>query len=187
MKTTISAIALVVLVLGTAQQAMATLNSNSTVEDGIEYYVQTDKSVYNLGENVEMLYRVTNLRDEDVTFGFPHSPVWNFWVKRDEEYIWRAINGWYAKPTEFTLSPGESKEFPAFSSPYVWDMRDNENNLVTVGGCSVIGGFHAGSEGYEYSKVAVPIQIIPEPATLLLLTIGAVWIRVVKRKPYHKS
>jgi len=29
---------------------------------GIEYYMQTDKSVYKLGEKVKMLYRVTNLK-----------------------------------------------------------------------------------------------------------------------------
>ena len=33
--------------------------------------MQTDKSVYNLGENVEMLYMVKNLGSEDVRFGFP--------------------------------------------------------------------------------------------------------------------
>lgn len=68
MKKIIPAIALVVLVLGTASFAMAIPDSNSTVLDDIEYYVQTDKSVYDLGENVEMLYRVTNLGDEDETF-----------------------------------------------------------------------------------------------------------------------
>jgi hypothetical protein len=57
---------LVVLVLGTAQVAKANLvNSNSIIQDGIEYYIQTDKFVYDLGENVEILYRVTNLRDEE--------------------------------------------------------------------------------------------------------------------------
>jgi hypothetical protein len=58
--------------------ASATVNSNSIIQDDIEYYIQTDKSVYNLGEDVEMLYRVTNLRSEDVEFYFPNSPAWNF-------------------------------------------------------------------------------------------------------------
>jgi hypothetical protein len=58
--------------------ANATVNSNSIIQDDIEYYIQTDKSVYNLGEDVEMLYRVTNLRSEDVEFYFPNSPAWNF-------------------------------------------------------------------------------------------------------------
>ncbi len=47
--------------LALAGSAKATLiNSNTVVEDEIEYYVQTDKSVYDLGEDVEILYRITN-------------------------------------------------------------------------------------------------------------------------------
>ena len=165
MKTKISLIIAVVIVLSLSGMAGANLvNSNSKLEDGIKYYIQTDKFVYNLGENVEMLYRITNLRDEDVTFGTPHTPPWNFWVQKDANDIWRAVNGWYAMPTIFTLGPGESKDFPHSTSPYVWNMRDKDNNLVNAGQYSVIGGLYAGSEGYEYSKVAVPIQIIPEPA-----------------------
>ena len=41
------------------------VNSNSIIKDNIEYYIQTDKSVYKLGEKVEMLYRVTNKRGEE--------------------------------------------------------------------------------------------------------------------------
>ena len=45
----------VVLVLAFAGMAGATIvNPNSIIIDEIEYYVQTDKSVYDLGENVEI-------------------------------------------------------------------------------------------------------------------------------------
>jgi len=62
------------VVLALAGCANATLrttlvDSNSIVEYGIEYYIQTDKSVYNLGESVEMLYRVTNVTDGNVKIG----------------------------------------------------------------------------------------------------------------------
>ena len=36
------------------------LNSNSFIKENIEYYIQTDKKDYKLGENVGMLYGVTN-------------------------------------------------------------------------------------------------------------------------------
>jgi hypothetical protein len=173
MKTIISAIALAVLLLGIAPFAMAIPDSNSIVRDGIEYYIQTDKSIYDLGENVEMLYRVTNLRSEDVTFGFPGSPEWNFWVEKDGINIWSAVKGWYAFSPGFTLAPGEYKEFPDLNPPCIWDMRDNENNLINVGEYDVIGGFDAGiAEHYYYSRVSVPITIVPEPATIVLLGIG---------------
>lgn len=146
----------------------ALVNSNSKVEDGIEYYIQTDKSVYKLGEQVQMLYRVTNLRDEDVTFSFPHFPVWNFWVEKDGEYIYRAVNGWFEEVTEFTLSPGETKQCPYPDGPSIWNMRDREGNLVTPGEYHIIGGLYAGDDyfydWYDYTKVAVTIKIVGKSA-----------------------
>jgi hypothetical protein len=177
MKTIISAIGFAVLLLWITPIAMATLNSNSIIKDGIEYYTQTDKSVYNLGEDVQMLYRVTNLRDEAVTFSFPHMPpVWNFWVEKDGENIWRAITGLQYGIIEFTLSPGEYREFPDWNPPYIWHMRDNENNLVTAGEYSVIGGLYDGYGYYDYTKVDVPIEIVPEPGSLFLLTGGIIYL-----------
>ncbi len=182
MKKTISVIALVVILLGIAPQAMATaVNSNSKIQDDIEYYVQTDKAVYDLGENVEMLYRITNLSVEDVTFGPLPMPEWNFWVEKDGEYIWKAVNVYWGMQTEFTLSPGESKEFPAFNYPYVWNMRDDENNLVTTGDYSVIGGLYHGLGYYDYTKVNVPIEIVPEPTTFLFTILGAIALRAKHR------
>jgi hypothetical protein len=141
---------------------VVSVNSNSIVEDGIEYYVQTDKAVYVLGEDVEMLYRVTNLRDEEVTFSVLPSPPWNFWVRVDGNDIFRAVNGWWGVPTEFTLGPDECKEFPDSTLPYAWDMRDKNGNIVNAGEYLVIGGLYSGSGLYDYTKVGVPIKIISE-------------------------
>lgn len=59
-----------IVTLALAGCARATLvNSNSVVEDGVEYYIQTDKSVYDLGENVQILYRVTNVSENPVDIG----------------------------------------------------------------------------------------------------------------------
>lgn len=123
---------------------------------GLKYYMQTDKSVYKLGEKVEMLYRVTNFRDEDVKFIFPHSPEWNFWVEKDGEVIWMAVNTWWDMATLLMLAPNDSDDYSC-----VWDMRDNKNNLVNVGKYSAIGGLYAGTGNYVDTKVSVPIEIIP--------------------------
>ena len=150
----------------------AEIVSNSLIVDDIECYMQADDSIYDLGEDVEMLYRITNLREEQVTFSFTNSPEWNFWAEKDEENIWRAVNGWWTAPTAFTLTSNESKEFP-----YVWDMRDNEDHLITPGVYDVIGGLDADMGVYDYTRVSVPIAVVPEPATVLLLGLGGLLLR----------
>jgi len=172
MKTQLLSIMLVLALVGCARANL--VDSNSITKDGIEYYVQTDNAVYNLGENVEILYRVTNLREEEVTFSFPGWPEWNFWVEKDQENIWTAVSVWYTFPINFTLSPGEYKQYPL-----VWDMRDYKGNLlVDIGEYSVIGGFDdgPGGGGYDYSKVSVDIMIVPEPSTIVLLALGLGYI-----------
>ena len=166
-------IIVVLIALSFVGIARATLvNSNSIVQDDIEYYIQTDKAIYDLGENVQMLYRVTNEGSEDVTFAFPHSPEWNFWVEKDEQHIWRAVNGWWTVMTQFTLGPSDSKEFPIFDPPCIWNMRDDEDNLVNIGKYDVIGGLYAGTGEYDFTKVSVPITIVPEPVSLTLFIAG---------------
>ena len=176
-----------IVILALVIPAKATLvDSNSIVRDGIEYYIQTNKSIYDLGENIEMLYRVTNLRDEDVTFSFPGSPEWNFWVEREGQSIWRAVNGWYAIGSGFTLSHGESKEFPTYNTPYIWDMRDSENNLDDIGEYNVIGGLDGGKGEYDSTGVSVRIEIVPEPTSIALLGLGLVCIIIRKGRDKHK-
>jgi hypothetical protein len=130
-----------------------------------------------------MLYRITNLTDVNVMFSFPQGPAWNFWVEKDKENIWAAVTGWYAKSAIFTLAPGEYHEFPDGNPPYIWDMRDNENILINIGEYEVIGGFDAGeAENYYYSRVSVPITIVPEPSSLALLLGGIVYFTRRKRE-----
>ncbi len=173
MKTKVIITILVISILYGANIAQAGIvNPNSVVVDDIEYYIQTDKSVYNLGENVEMLYKVTNLRDVSVTFDFPVDPVYQFEVEQGGEQIWNAPKFVYFIETSITLLPGEYKEFP-LSPPLVWNMRDNEDNLVDIGTYNVIGRLY----GYDFSEVSVPINIVPEPITISLLGAGILLLR----------
>ncbi len=154
-----------------------TPNSNSIVQDGIEYYVQTDKAVYDLGENVEMLYRVTNLGDEDVTLGLvvcDPLAYYDFRIMQDGSQIWQypylsVVLGF----TFFHLGPYESKE-----GQTIWNMMNDNGTLqtdddfpVNPGIYNVIGELDLVSG--ERVPVSVSIQIIPEPATFLFLVFGS--------------
>lgn len=178
-------IALIGLVLGITPIAMAVPDSNSIIEDGIEYYMQTDKSIYDLGESVEMLYRVTNLGDEDVTFEFTGGPVddrCDYIVEKDGGRIWDNLG----RPsttdlTEFILSPLESRVFT-----HLWDMTDSGGNQITPGTYEITGSLDHVLlvQKDRYIPVTVSIEIIPEPATLLLFGMGSL---ILLRKKNSKN
>ena len=164
------------------------VNSNSIVKDGIEYYMQTDKSDYDLGENVQMLYRVTNLRDVSVNLGtlLPDPPDnYDLRIMQGDDQVW-----WYPYTAitlvirDFILQPLETKEFQT-----TWDMmndngtpfKEYDDFFVSPGSYNVVGEA-ALSFGYERVPVSVAIEAIPEPATFMMLGIGLVSLLTRKRK-----
>ncbi len=179
MKAIISAIALAIL-LGISPIAMATtVNSNSIIEDGIEYYIQTDKSVYNLGENIEILYRVTNLRSEEWRFSYI-PPIRNITVAAKEGEVFNEI--WYwswdkiypAGPVVFQLDTGESADLNGS-----WPQIDLNGSVEIEDHTQVPAGLYR-TFGVFYptdSYVPVDITIIPEPATLFLLALGGLFLK----------
>jgi len=177
----------VVLVLGTAQFARATLvDSNSIVKDGVEYYLQTDEFVYDLGEDVVMLYRVTNLTENSVDIGKVvelSEQSWYYFVVTDEENneVWHRpwsipIRG----PQMFRLQPYESIEYEK-----IWDMETNDDFPVGPGRYNIMGEILLlyGDQDKRV-PVSVSIEIIPEPTTLALLGIGFIGMILRKKGRY---
>ena len=126
-------------------------NYNSVVKDGIEYYLQTDKREYALGENVEMLFRITNKRDEEINFKFAYQQQITFLVEKDGSKIW----GW---PTR--INPAESYIYlqPKDYREYIkeWDMIYLNNGTLITGGNFKVTGYLNSPHGVP---VSVPIDI----------------------------
>ncbi len=164
----------IALAFALAGAAMATpVDSNSVIKDDVEYYFQTDKSLYELGENVEMLLRVTNVGLTDITFHFQDVMQYYFTVKQNDTLIWHEPKAGAPSGSEFTLQPDQYKEYSI-----TWDMLDDDGGLVSPGLYGVTGSLHPvlldeGDE-YRYVPVSVQVEIIPEPSTLCLLLAGFV-------------
>lgn len=183
-KTAILTIAPAVLMLWIAPFAMAIPDSNAIVQEDIEYYIQTDKSIYDFGEDVGILFKVTNLRSEEWEF-FYMGPVLDIMVAPAEEnsdavWFWSWDKIWPG-PAVRRLQPGESLEinviWPQIDLNDSWEIEDDFQVLPGVYG---IGGT-IGSSGFNDvisdALVTLEITIIPEPATLFFLALGAAFLR----------
>ncbi len=159
---------LMLLILCAGLMTRATLaDSNSIIRGNIEYYMQTDKSVYNLGENVQMLYRVTNLGDASVMFFFAVGPVndrCDFMVDKDGERIWDNLNRpSFDAETSFTLRPLGSRSFT-----WSWDMTDLSGSQILHGNYDVTGVLDYYPSHERYVPVLVQIEVIPKTVEALI-------------------
>jgi hypothetical protein len=162
----VSLFSLILLVSPTAHTATTAdvPNANSIVEDNIEYYMQTDKAVYDVRENVQMLYRVTNVGDEDVEFVFTYGGLdntCNWIVDKDGLRIWDNLD----RPgttvmTHLVLSPSQS-----YAYTHTWDMTDNDGENISPGNYTVTGVLGYCPPHERYVPVSVSIDIIHEPET----------------------
>ena len=172
-----------VILAGHPKDAGATLvDSNSIVRDGIEYYIQTNKSVYNLGENVEILYRITNLTDQEWTVLGGGSLRFILVAPKGAEWfdpIWE----WYEPappgPSGFTLQPNGSVEVSA-----VWPQIDTQGTRDPGDDIPVPPGIYTITARLmpTDTNVAVDVTIVPEPGSLILFVVGLPIVNYINRR-----
>jgi hypothetical protein len=171
-----------IVTLALAGSTKATLiTSESLIADDIEYYIRTDKSVYALGEDVEILLRITNLRNEERTFGYM-PPLLDILVAAKEGENFRTV--WFsswdrivpAGPAVVRLQPGESVElngiWPQLDLNDSWEIKDHAQ--VSAGSYAIGGriGRSRFNDTISSAPVSVEVAVIPEPASLILFALG---------------
>jgi len=129
----------------------------------LEISVATDKAVYQLDETVDISITVVNSGSISETLygGFYFTTY-----IMDGVYDWANRSGPQVV-LETTFLPGELK---------TWEMSHGFNEMqdypLTLGTHSVVGG-----AGFTLLSSPVDFQVVPEPATVLFLSIGTLLIR----------
>jgi len=190
-----SASKLVFLVLGYAltcplvYPAEAIGSTSTEIIDGLELFIQTDKSVYELGQEAQVVHRLTNLQETAVSFTCSEDPCWNVLVYENNEGldlywdlilagtdVWARNRSFAHVVWTYTLGPGEFVEYNT-----VWDLTDYEGNLVALGTYEVA-GFTPGP------AISTSVNVIPEPATLVLLCVPAMFGIIRHRhRAWHRT
>jgi hypothetical protein len=159
--------------------AKATLvDSNSVIRDGVAYYMATDKAVYDLGDEVDMLYRVTNLTDASVAVGTVYGDEEDWYTFRvimeDGSQVWEYFHfTGVTDRTAYHLGPYQSGQFLTS-----WNMMNdngtpglpNDDFPISPGPYNVIGELNLLNG--ERVPVSVSITVIPEPGSSVLFAVG---------------
>jgi len=131
------------------------------VIDGIEFHVQTDKTFYQLSENVQMEFTVTNQTDETILIGCSQDPELNLMVDKDGINIWRFRHLFRFFSAGIELTAGESKGIS-----HSWDMKNDDGYPVKSGTYQIVGIIYNGPWNYARepgnyypTEVRIPITI----------------------------
>ncbi len=137
----------------------------------VDISVATDKEIYQLNEDVIVFVTAYNPNQEPVTLGFGSSLTTTYLM--DAVFNWSEGKVFNPSGRQLTIEANES---------FTWDITHGsiEMNLyaLDLGVHSVVGEV----VGYGQSE-AINFEVIPEPATILLLGCGVFWARKEHRPP----
>ena len=167
----------------------ATFVDANAVEEGLEYYIRIDKGVYDLGEPIEMLCKVTNVGDEILNVAeFGIYSISLELTRPEGDTLFATYFGPPFPPMPpglpdiISLNPGEYIEtlWPITSDRWGTNGEWVEEPFSTVGQYSISSKYLTFILiGGPSSLVSGPLdfEIIPEPATVLLLGLGVLLIK----------
>lgn len=155
----------VLLGIGFALMLILAGSSGATL---IEVSVETDKDVYQLGEDVTVFVTAYNPNQESVILGFGSSLTSTYLM--DGHFDWSEGKVFVPSGSLLTIQANES-----FTWNRTHGIRERELYALDVGVHSVVGEV----VGHGQSD-AISFEVIPEPATLLLLLVGVPIIRKLK-------
>lgn len=138
----------------------------------LQITVDTDKDVYQAGENVHVYVTAHNLSTEQVVLHFGISLKASY--EMDQIYNWVENKGYYPATSSLRIDAGSS---------YTWELTHGPTELfeypLNPGLHSVIGKILA-SELMGEKSASTQFMVIPEPITITLLCFGAFLIRQQK-------
>jgi hypothetical protein len=134
----------------------------------LQITVDTDKDVYQVGENISIYITVCNSSEENITLTFDTTKQATYIM--DEKFDYSSIKTYLLIPTKDQNLPREQ---------FIWTFINYKNASATYpvgqGTHSIVG------EIIGYGK-SIPAQftVIPEPATLSILCLGLIFARHYK-------
>ena len=161
-------------------------SNSTTIWDGLETFIQTDRSVYELGEvDVDVILRLTNIGGTSRDLHCLEDPCWNVHVFGNNdgaslselvygpaEPVWSRHRAFEQVVWDFTLEAGQFVQYDA-----VWNMTDYDGQLVSAGTYEVVGFTPGGGIGTSIVVTA------PEPASLALLVLGGAGMLLRRGRP----
>ena len=177
-----------IVILASVVPAKATLVDANAVEEGLEYYIRIDKGVYDLGETIEMLGRITNVGDETLNVAELGCFSLRFKLARLGGDILKApLIIVPCIPDIVTLNPGEYMERRYNITSLTWGLDGQvvDEPFTIFGQYSIISEYDnnwPGAEGpLTLEPDALDFVIIPEPASIFLFSLGLTSLLVRKK------
>ena len=171
-----AAVAVVAAAWASAVGDVITLDPNGLQTGHPVYTIETDKTVYALGEDVHVLHRTTNDGNADFTMRLLCTPGFNLSVlDASGTEVWSPHNVFSLNTWLLTLPPGASVQ-----REYSWDMTADDGHPVAPGIYDIVGVI------YGSQNVTVSVTVLPEPSSLVLFVLTLA-IPLAKKREYRSG